>query len=476
MQQAIDTTLWAIEKAYRNREIDLDTKLILKVKALQEPGSVPGKYKPIEYVKEKLELKYHQDDFKRVLREVRERWLETRIETHSEIWSSRIFSYLKEYIREDVKREQEMFGYEFMWIPPDDAYIMKEIDLDQMMLYRYGPPEEWPARFIPPKPTRVPHPFFRDKKPSPWEERLPLVRYSRYLRPETGVGIEIDSPKEAVGGFSWGIGYPEKEKQGGLKVYTPTVKIKGKIVTPEMYEEVEAWVVVRADGRLSFPVDESGEVKEMRKEIRLGLPTYEKPKLDEKAFKEKYEKWTEGSAGGKVEVDQFAMEYWRGPGKIIRRFEIELKLPYYIGNVITISARNNGGQSASTGLYVTRYDRTDKERPKVKIKRPKDGAVLTRGGYRMKNEILLPVYCEATDNRKILKIAVYSNEKLGGETFITDRTHIGYDKDGKSIWADYYRVDVPIRIGKNKIKAIAYDIGGSSKSDTVKIIYSPEKR
>ena len=506
MRQAIGKTLWEIEEAYRNREIDLDTKLILKVKALLDPENVPGKYKPVEYGKERLELKYHQDFFKKVLKELREKWLDTRIETHSKLWASEIFPHLKEYIRENADKRQERFGFEFSYISPEDAYIIREIDLDQMMLYRYGPPEEWPARFIPPKRTKFPKPIPRDIIPPSDEELiLPLVRYSRYLRAETkekiklhrwkqyrtGLGIGIDSPKEAVGGYSlgWimhtrdkhGNKIVDEERRGGLKVYTPTVKIKGKIVTPEMYPEAEAWLVVAPDGNLSFPVDESREVKEMRKEIKLGPSVYEKPSFfDEKylrEFREYYEKYE------KLTVDDFVMEYKRGPGKIIRPFEMELELPYYIGNIVNIGAKNNGGQSASVGLYVTRYDSTDKEPPKVKIKKPKDGAVLgtfgvyvRKGNSVWKDETLLPVYCEATDNRKILKVAVYSNEKLGGETFRTDQIHIGYDKNGNSIWADYYRVDVPVEIGKNKIKAVAYDIGGNTKSDTIEVIYSPEKR
>ena len=478
-RRALGETFNAIGKAYRDKEIDLETKLMYEIKALEEPQLVPEKYRAAKYRKEKPDLKYHQGKLKRVLREVRERWLETRIETHSEIWSSEIFPYLKEDIKKAAERERDMFGYEFLWIPPDDAYIIREIDLDQMMLYIYGPPEEWPAKFIPPERTRIPKGYRGpDIMPSDWEVILPLVRYSRYLSRETkekiklyrwkqyrtGVGIGIDSPKEAVGGFSWGIGYPEKEKQGGAKVYTPTVKIKGKIVTPEMYEEVEAWVVVRADGRLGFPVDESREVKEIRKEIKLGPSVYEKPSFfDEKylrEFREYYEKYE------KLTVDDFVMEYKRGPGKIIRPFEIELELPYYIGNVITISARNNGGQSASTGLYVTRYDRTDRKPPEVEIVKPKDGAILNEG-YTVEGkgkEILVLV--KATDDKRVLWVKVYANGELA---------YIDYDTNRKARGDEYYRLGIPAKIGKNKIKVVAYDSGNNSKSDTVKIMYSPEK-
>jgi len=495
MRQAIGKTVWAIEEAYRNREIDLDTKLILKVKGLLKPEDVPGKYKPIEYVKEELELKYHQDHFKRVLKEVREKWLDTKIETHSKLWSSEIFPYLKEYIKENAERERGMFGYEYLFIGPIDAYILREIDLDQMMLYTYGPREEWPARFIPPEPTRWPHPFYGDILPSPWQEILPLVRYSRYLRAETKekiklhrwkdlaerrgnrVGIGIDSPKEAVGGYSlgWimhtldkhGNKIVDEERRGGLKVYTPTVKIKGKIVTPEMYPEAEAWLVLGPDGGLSFPVEESRGVKEVRKEINLGPATYEKPTFDEKRFKEFFEKWTEERRGGKVEVDQFAMEYERGPGKIIRQFEIELELPYYLANVITIGAQNNGGESTSIGLYVTRYDSTDKEPPKVKIILPKDRVVK---GKREK----VAVYCEATDNKKVLFVQFYSNDELYRQTQLTDRTNIGYDENGNPTYADYYTMHVPVKIGKNRIRVVAYDFGGNRTTDEVTVTIVPE--
>jgi hypothetical protein len=508
MRDAVNETLGAIEEAYRNREIDLDTKLICKVKALEEPGSVPEKYKSIKYGKEKPELKYHQDGLKRVLREVHKKWLETRIETHSKIWSSEIFPYLKKYIEKKTEREREIFGYESLYISPTDAYVIRdaylirEIDLDQMMLYIYGPPEETPAKFLSSKPTKIPKPIPRDIiMPTPWDRMLPLVRYSRYLKPETKekiklhrwkdlaerqrnmLGIGIDSPKEAVKTpgkyYSW-IFITNAENLGGLKTYTPTAKIKGKIETPEMYPEVEAWVVVAPDGGLSFPVDESRQLKEIKKEIILGPPRYQKPEFDEKAFKEEYEKWTE------VEVDEFAMEYERGPGKIIRPFEVELELPYYLANIITIGARNNGDQSTSVGLYVTRYDSTDKEPPKVEIKDPKKGeSIGIKGEYETvtvsvsKDGVVrqetrqrrreIGIFCEAKDDKRLLWVEVYANGEFAGRDSQTDKYFERYDENGKSIYADYYRVDVPAKIGESDIRVIAYDIGGNKATDRVKV-------
>jgi len=490
MKQAIGKPLWAVEKAYRNREIDLDTKLIYKVKALEEPGSVPEKYKPIKYVKEKIESKYHQDQVKRVYREAFNKWYELKYATHK-----KLRPYLRGVDLEEIQADSgEIIIIGEHWDNPlvKKAYMKGEIDIDQVFLYQFGPAEEIPARFIP-KRTVPLQPFEYDMQ---LEDVGFLPRYCKYLRPETKekiklyywkerynrrIGIMIDSPKEAVGGYSlgWimhtrdknGKKIVDEKRRGGLKVYTPTVKIKGKIVTPEMYPEAEAWVVVRPDGRLSFPVDGSGEIKkvqgeikETQREIRLGPSVYEKPVLgEENKWIEEYEK----KYG--EEADKFVREYYAGPGKIIRRFEIELELPYYIGNVITISARNNGGQSASAGLYVTRYDRTDRKPPKVEIKKPKDGAVLDSRHYTVegKGEEVL-VLAEVTDDKGVLKVEIYCNGKFVYRAFRTPFP--------ESEGVNTYRGGAPIEVGKNVIKVIAYDIGNNSKSDTVKIIYSPGKR
>jgi len=503
MRDAVNETLGAIEEAYRNREIDLDTKLICKVKALEEPGSVPEKYRSSKYGKDKPELRYHQDELKRVYTEVFSKWYELNFTTHKELRP-----YLKGI-------HLEVYGEDRTHIIGDrpenllvkQAYMKGEIDIDQVFLYQFGPPEEIPAKFIVPPPTSPPlHPLQNDRQ---YEDSSFLPRYSRYLRAETkekiklyrwkrqieegkhGLGIGIDSPKEAVGGYSlgWimhtrdkdGNKIVDEERRGGMKVYTPTIKIKGRIETPEMYPEAEAWLVVAPDGGLSFPVDESGQVKEIRKEINLGPGRYEKPLFDEKRFKEWFEKWT------KVEVDEFTMEYHRGPGKIIRPFEIELELPYYLANVITIGARNNGEQSASVKLYVTRYDSTDKEPPKVKIKDPKEGEIIRiRGEYEtvtvsvskdgvVKQETRqrrreIGIFCEAKDDKRILWVEVYANGEFAGRDSQTDKYFKRYDENGKTIYADYYRVDVPAKIGESEIKVIAYDIGGNRATDKMKVI------
>lgn len=499
MRDAVNETVGAIEEAYRNREIDLDTKLMCKVKALEEPAGVPEKYRSSKYGKDKPDLKYHQDGLKRVLREVHKKWLETRIDTHSKIWSSEIFPYLKEYIEKKTEREREIFGYESLYISPTDAYVIRdaylirEIDLDQMMLYIYGPPEETPAKFLSSKSTKIPKPIpFDIIIPSPYVEMLPLVRYSRYLRAETKekiklhrwkglaerrgnrVGIGIDSPKEGVNAPSrygptpyaidavykdgkWKILKPE----GGAKVYTASVKIKGKITSPEMYDITSVWASVGGK----------------RKEIKLGPSIYEKPSFfDEKYLREYYEKYRWERFGEKLKVDDFVMDYERGPGKIIRPFEVEVELPHFDENIISIGATNSGGQSASANILVTYYDVTDKEPPKVKIVKPKDGAVLGfHDTYEGKGEEIV-VFCEATDDKRVLWVEVYVNDEFVERAFRTDREHIGYEKNGNSIWADYYRLGAPAKIGKNKIRAIAYDIGNNTKSDTIEVIYSPEKK
>ncbi len=489
MKQAIGKTLWAIEKAYRNREIDLDTKLILKVKALQEPGSVPGKYKPIEYVKEKLELKYHQDQVKRVYREAFNKWYELKYATHK-----KLRPYLRGVDLEEIQADSgEIIIIGEHWDNPlvKKAYMKGEIDIDQVFLYQFGPAEEIPARFIP-KRTVPLQPFEYDMQ---LEDVGFLPRYCKYLRPETKEKIkhyhwkwEIEEGKHGLG---IRIDSPKKDKKGKIIMYIPTVKIKGAVISPEIYDITSGWGLVMDKSirkkieKACLPLLFSGEreaydkcvesiKKESRKEIKFGTSVYEKPVLKEKARWKWIEEY-EGYYG--EEVEEFVKEYYAGPGKIIRPFEVELELPDYGGNEINIETKNTGGQSAKTKISVTHYDGTDKKPPKVKIKDPKSGALLgTYDVYERENEIMLPVLCEAWDDKKILWVEVYGNDEFAGRTFHTDREHIGYGENGKSIYADYYRVDVPIRIGKNKIKAIAYDIGGSSKSDTVKIIYSPEKR
>ncbi|MFW6130527.1 MAG: hypothetical protein ACOC56_05020, partial [Atribacterota bacterium] len=275
IRRLISKTLSSIDKAYRNNEIGRDEKLIYKTKTFMEPELVPERFRAAKYEKERPERKYHQDLLKKVLEEIREEWLKTNRETHSKIWSSEIFSHLKKYIKEEAKKRQDRLGYRFLYISPKEAYILKEINLDQLMLYRYGPPKERPERFIPPERTIFPDPPPRDciqRLETEWI--LPLAKYSKYLKPETKEKIKlyhwreeaqirnrklkviIDSPKEGVnapsrygGSFYVDSVYEDGEwkdlnPKGGAETYTGEVKIKGKITSPEMYDITSAWARV----------------------------------------------------------------------------------------------------------------------------------------------------------------------------------------------------------------------------------------
>lgn len=496
MRNAIGETLWAIEKAYRNREIDLNTKLIYKVKALEEPGSVPGKYKPIKYVKEKIESKYHQDQVKRVYREAFNKWYELKYATHK-----KLRPYIKGQNLDPYKPEEVIIiGYHGVNPLVKKAYMKGEIDIDQVFLYEFGPSEEIPARFIP-KRTVPLHPFEYDMQ---YEDLSFLPRYCKYLRPETKEKIKRYHWKREIEEGKHGLGIridsPKKDKKGKIIMYTPTVKIKGAVISPEIYDITSGWGLVMDKSirkkieKACLPLLFSGEreaydkcvesiKKESRKEIKFGTSVYEKPVLKEEARWKWIEEYEEYYG---EEAEEFVKEYYAGPGKIIRRFEIELELPDYGGNEINIGTKNTGGQSAEARISVTHYDGTDKERPKVEIKDPKDGEIIRiRGEYETvtvsvnrdgvvrqetkQRRKKIGIFCEAKDDKKILWIEVYADGKLAGRDFQTDKYFERYDENGKSIYADYYRVDIPAKIGESGIKVIAYDIGGNKATDEVKV-------
>jgi hypothetical protein len=433
MERALMETFNAIEKAYRDKEIDLDTKLMYEIKALEEPQLVPEKYRPAGYGKEKPDLKYHLDEVHRVYRDISGEWFNLEPETHF-----RLRSYVKRYLEEHPRDPSKPTTEDILI---REAHMKGEIDLETAILY-HECPFLVPKKYKPEKKPFIPHLFITGEQTT----RM-IRRYWGYLSPEMKEKLRITSWRHGWG--SWQKRSPDIEITSpteGKEIYTPRVTVEGTVSVVEVYPVEKIWI--KQPGKDGLKVTE----------VDLGEGVLQRPKITKEDLKE-YER----QDGKELPLD--LAQYLKGPGKIIYTFKKEINLEKFGKTVISVGTKPEGYLERSS-VWIYHYDGTDKEPPKVKIKDPKEGAILR--WVDVTEEEHAVIYTDVTDNKRVLRVEIFLNGKLVDHARLTDSP----EEDG----VNTYIGGAPVKIGKNEIKVVAYDIGNNSKSDTVKVTYSPEKR